>query len=524
MAERPQTSYDEVPYESWAFPQTHPDRLATLASLFGMDPPAIDHCRVLELGCASGGNLIPMALELPDSQFVGIDLSGRQIADGRAQVERLGLRNLDLRHLSITDVDQDLGQFDYIIAHGIYSWIPDAVQDKLLAICGQQLSSQGVAYVSYNTYPGWRMRGMIRDMMQYHARQFETSLRVPQARALLDFLSQNVPTENNAYGITLKGEVELLRQQPDHYLFHEHLEENNEPLYFYQFAERAAKHRLQYLAEADFSSMLASNFSPQVAETLRRVAPDIVRMEQYMDFLRNRTFRQTLLVRQEVRLQRDLNAHSVMAFQVASPARAVSAKPDIQGSQVEQFQAPNNATLNAGNPLTKAAMQVLSERWPQTLPFRRLRQAARTRLEPLQSPDLNAQQDDWALGLDILQAYTAAIVELRIRPPVFTLTIGERPLASPWARLQAQRGPRVTSLRHETVGLDEFSRQLLQLLNGERDREALLAELNRLVEQGVLVANQDGKPVKDPQLVNQLLVRALDQALPNLARWALLLG
>src|SRR5262249_30408638 len=161
--------YDEVPYSSKPFPQTHPDNLATVATLFGMTPPPVERCRVLELGCAAGGNLLPLAAALPGSRFVGIDLSRRQIDDGRPGREALGLRNFRLRHRSILDVGADFGQFDYILCHGVYSWVPAPVQDKILEVCAGHLAPNGVAYVSYNTYPGWHIPGAVRAMMRYHA-------------------------------------------------------------------------------------------------------------------------------------------------------------------------------------------------------------------------------------------------------------------------------------------------------------------------------------------------------------------
>src|SRR5262249_40891875 len=158
-------SYDAVPYNSYPFPRTHPGHLAAVASLFGMKPAPIGRCRVLELGCAGGVNLIPMALTLPASRFIGVDLSARQIADGQKLAAELALDNLHLRHLNILDVDQSLGQFDYIVCHGVYSWAPGPVRDKILEVCARNLAPQGVAFVSYNTYPGWHMNGMIRDML-----------------------------------------------------------------------------------------------------------------------------------------------------------------------------------------------------------------------------------------------------------------------------------------------------------------------------------------------------------------------
>jgi SAM-dependent methyltransferase len=147
----PPTTYDDVPYTSYPYVRTSPDRLCTLARFFGVPAPAPSRARVLELGCASGGNLLPMADALPEAQFVGIDLSARQIEDGRALAQEAGLENIELRHASILDVDASWGSFDYVICHGVYSWVPPDVQRHILAIGRDCLSEGGVAYISYNT-------------------------------------------------------------------------------------------------------------------------------------------------------------------------------------------------------------------------------------------------------------------------------------------------------------------------------------------------------------------------------------
>src|SRR5262245_5469668 len=190
------TSYDELPYQSVAFAQTHPDRLATVATLLGLEPPRVDKCRVLELGCAAGGNPTPIAESLPEAKFVGIHLTARQVADGKQIIARLGLGNIQLQQGDIAALRPDLGTFDYIICHGVFSWVPKAVQDAIFTICKQCLAPDGVAFVSYNTLPGWRMRGMIRDMMLYHAAQFsEPRRKVEQGLALIDFLVQSSATQ-----------------------------------------------------------------------------------------------------------------------------------------------------------------------------------------------------------------------------------------------------------------------------------------------------------------------------------------
>src|SRR6266478_9537585 len=201
MTDALQASYDELAYQTFPFAQTHPDRLATLGWLFGLTPAPIERCRVLEIGCSSGGNLIPVAATLPQSEFVGVDFSAGEIDDGKADVAALHLGNVRLLQMDINDFGETFGTFDYIVAHGVYSWVSNDVQDKLLAICARQLSPGGIAYVSYNTLPGWRMRGAVREAMRYHTRQFsDAKTRVAQARAMLDFLAESLQGDTSAYG------------------------------------------------------------------------------------------------------------------------------------------------------------------------------------------------------------------------------------------------------------------------------------------------------------------------------------
>ncbi len=431
------------------------------------------------------------------------------------------MRNVELRHANILDVDASYGQFDYIVCHGIYSWVPEIVRKKILSICKDNLRPQGVAYVSYNTYPGWRMRGMIRDMMLYHSRQFQGAKpKLEQARALLDFLAQSAPTDTS-YGMTLKQELDAIRGQPDAYIFHDHLEEINEPFYFHQFIEEAARSDLQFVGEAEFGSMMVTNFTPQVAETLRKIAPDIVRMEQYMDFVRNRTFRQTLLTHSNVPITRALNAQLVREFHIASSARAVSSKPSVDQGVPEQFRSITGATLSTAHAITKAAFLVLAEHWPQTVSFEQLVLAAAARVtgNVAEVPDpaqLEAMRQ--RLATDLFQSYSAGLVELRTRPIKVGAADAEKPLASPVARAQAGRVGLVTNLRHESLQMDPFSRQLMLLLDGTRDRDALVAGLEKAVSGGALEVKHNGQPLTDPKSVTKVLYEAVNENLPKLAK------
>ena len=450
-------SYDEVPYDSRPFPQTHPDHLATVATLFGMQPPAVEACRVLELGCAAGGNLIPMAATLPGGRFVGIDLSGRQIDDGRRVVRALGLTNVELRRLSILEVGPDLGEFDYIVCHGVYSWVPDAVRDKILAICADHLAPNGVAFVSYNTYPGWHLPGVVRAMMRYHADRFaEPAVRVRQARAVIEFLASATPPENDGYGGGLHKELDLLRKVPDHYLFHEYLAEENAPVYFHEFHARAERYGLQYLSDASFLEMLTDHLAPGVADTLRLLAPDLVRTEQYLDFLRNRRFRQTLLCRQGVSLNRAPTPERLDHLYVASALRPTTA--DLAPGAAVEFRSPRGLPVTVREPLVTAALRRLVEAWPAAVQFR----------------ELAAGADSRVLLTSLLKCTAPGAVEFRLTPPRLVAMVSDRPRATALARYQAAAGVPVAGLRHEVVPVDTLDRRVLRLLDGSRDRGQLL--------------------------------------------------
>jgi methyltransferase-like protein/protein-L-isoaspartate O-methyltransferase len=530
-------SYDRMPYPSLSYSQTHPDRLATIATLLDLSPASVECCRVLELGCAGGGNILPMAYALPGSEFVGIDLSGRQIAEGQAVVEALGLENIELQHLDILDVDAGWGQFDYIIAHGIYTWVPELVRDKVLQICRENLAPSGIAYVSYNAYPGWHMINIVRDMMLYHTRSIEEpEEKVSRARAFFQQLAQIGPGEDSAYGSFLRSYAQLLEGQledtmpkGDSLLLHDELEADNEPVYFYQFAERAARFGLQYLAEADFADVVRSNVPHEVKKSVDEISSSLIDMEQYMDFVQNRTFRKSLLVHQEVALTRQVQPQSVMGLYAASRARPDAPDPDIHSVSVEGFKGKDGALLSIDHPLSKAAMLCLADTWPTTLSFDELLAAAWARLEPgvVEGQSSEGGRDALVLAANLLRAYaySDSLVELHAYAPAFSRTAGERPLASAVASYQAQGGGPITNLRHERVPLQGFERYLLRHLDGSRTRADLVdLLLTGPVADGTLTIKQtDGKAGQSPD-IGDLLAEEVDKRLDVLASAALLVG
>ena len=524
------SSYDETPYQSHPFPQSQPARLAAMATFFGLTPPDIRSARVLELGCAAGGNLIPMAATWPDSRCLGVDLSARQIEEGQTTVRDLGLSNCKLRHASIADITPDWGQFDYIVCHGVWSWVSEPIRDRILKICHDNLAHNGVAYVSYNTYPGWHMRGAIRDLMRWHTAGFtDSAQKAQQARAVLQFLCESTPAEGDAYGLMMRNEAQLLAQQGDYYLLHDHLEEVNHPVYVHEFFAQCAANGLEYLAEAEVQTMLPNGLPQATIETLRRIAPDIVRMEQYLDFLRNRAFRQTLLVHTGQTINRNLTPASLEKLAIAS-ALTPQGPVDPKASGNARFVLPNGIAADTTGPLTKAALLALAEAWPQPVTFPHLLDAARRQVEGdlLQEPDPTGRPAAaQALGTDIFQLYTAGLLEIWPHALPLATGISVQPRAFALACWQAGQTPMggqgvVTNMRHESIGLDALTVRILALLDGSHDRSAILEALTPLFATGTLTLQRDGQAVTDPILRRGMLVTFLEDALHRMRSYAIL--
>ncbi len=534
------TNYDDVPYPNLSHVQTHPDSLATLATLLGLTPPPVDHCRVLEIGCAAGGNLLPMAYSLPHSQFTGIDYSARQIEAGQTALAAVGFDNVRLLHLDLLDVTPEFGEFDYIIAHGVYSWVPAAVRERLLGVCQENLSPNGVAYVSYNVYPGWHMLNSLRDMMLYHTREIEAPLeRAAQARTILQFMADSVPADSmgrasllNAFSKFLLQETERIGPKSDAFLLHDELEEFNQPLYFHEFMAHAEQHALQFVSELDFRSALPNFYPKGVTEALLKTVRNVVELEQYLDFLRNRTFRQTLLCHAGLTVNRTIKPESLRPFHLASRAVPDAAEPDIQSRAVEKFKTIDGAALSIDHPVSKAAMIHLALQWPRTVAFEALLPAAEARLHsgngshPAERP-ANAPDDAYVLSTNLLKAfvYSDNLVEAHIYPPAFVVEVSERPAASPWARQIAGIEPKVTNLRHERVELDPLNQYLLPFVDGTRTFDQLLELLLAgPVASGKLVAQQNDQSLTDPAAIRAMLAHELMENLRWLGRAALLVA
>ncbi len=474
-------SYDELPYPSKFFLQTHPDRLAVIATLFGMSPAPVETCRVLELGCGNGSNLISHAFHLPDARFVGVDLAQNHIDDATRGAAELGLRNAEFIQMDVAEMSvSEFGKFDYIIAHGLFSWVPEFVRDRVLAISAEMLADNGVGYVSYNAFPGAHYRRMVQSMLRFHARAFEDPLeKVGHAMSFLAFLTENA-SGGDLYRPILQKELERHFEHDTADIFHDDLSDLNRAYYVREFAEMLQSHDLQFLGEAELHAMGTGGLTPDAREFVSAI-DDVIEREQYLDFLRGRIFRQTLFCRAGVSIDRNPKPESIRKFKLASSIRPVSPNPEIASSKVERFVGAKGVGIQIDDPLTKAALVELGNRWGRAIGFDDLVSAAHDEL--VRRGLENDDRDSQALEAIMFQlCRETSLIELHLFQPDASTEIGERPRVNSLARWQLPQANNVlTNLNLDVKIEDPVSRRLLELLDGTRDLDDVEAAMREFI-------------------------------------------
>ncbi|WP_332684590.1 methyltransferase domain-containing protein [Bosea sp. (in: a-proteobacteria)] len=515
MSETKTNPYDAVAYPGHAFSQTHPGHLATIAHFHGMQAAPTATMRVLELGCGSGGNLIPMALQSPGAAFVGIDLSASAIARAKADAEELGLRNIDFRHLDIMEAGAALGSFDYILVHGVYSWVPPFVRERILALFGELLRPQGIAYVSYNALPGCRLRDLARDVMLYETRDIEEPLeRVRVARAAIKRFAEATDPDS-FYGAALRERLQQIAEIPDNVLYHDDLNPGARAFALHEVLDAAAPQGLQFLAEASFPNNFGGARGP--AQQLLNAIPidEPLRQEQSLDLLIGRSFRQTLLCRSDVALHRGFSRFALAPYHLAANVREADEKDERPG--VGGFLFGDDVRLAVDLDTAKAALRALGQAWPGSLSHSELVATALRAARDSLGPD--TEREIARLNEALTAIYRAGLLEIQLEPHRLTTTVSERPVASLLARRQAQSGNEVTDLRHRAVALDGVVvRKFISLLDGTRTAPMLLAAMNDFLAE----AHASGRAVAG--LPQRATAEEVETHLRDVARLGLLAG
>ena len=446
---RDTAAYGRTPYPALIHPHTHPDRLAVIARLAGMDPPDIRTARVLEVGVGNGLNLLVMAQALPEARFVGFDIDTQAIELGQSWIAETGATNVTLAALDLLDAAERLdGEFDYIIAHGVFAWVPEVVADALLDLIGRKLSPHGVAFVSANTLPGCHVRLALRDaMLRASAGVTDDEERLRLARAALARIA--VPGDDDLPIQTgMRAEAQSLLDRPEgSVMLHDELGVSYRPWYLHEAIARAGANGLDFLGDSTPDLIGDALLSSTGGADDHQAA--IVEAACDGDETAFRFFRRMLFVRRGAAPDRVLHPARVAQLFVSSSATGAANGIWQRG----------NAKARISSPVLSAMLVRLGAIWPARLAVAEL--------------EFDADYTRSLIGLSAL-----GLVSLHSIPAPFATAPGSQPVASPLARWTAAQGlPWVATLDHRALTLDPIALAALQVLDGAPDEGRFAAAL-----------------------------------------------
>jgi SAM-dependent methyltransferase len=450
-------AYDLVRYPNLPFAKTHPAALGVFAALFGKRFTPFAACRVLEIGCGGGVNLLSMALGAPASEFVGVDLAEAPIAVGRAAARAAGLANVRFHVQDIADMDAGLGRFDYIIAHGVYAWAPAAAREALLRIVGELLGADGLAIISYNAYPGARLRQVLRDLMLAACGDVvDPSERLRIARAVVAYQIENWSEEDPLQKALIVAARKMLKRPPE-VLFHDELNPFYQPQRLSDVVAAARQVGLDYLCDAQPPLCAEALFPSGKFDAAQSfTSGDWVRFEQLSDFSDMRSFRSSIFCRGGV--DRRVELRRLRGLWASGELQALESGPGAPDGIV--FSGGDGAEISTNDPKLAQFMTTIGAAFPASVA-------------------LDAAAEDVDLAVAALRLFVTQIIRIATAPFPFTLTPGERPAISPLARFQAARGERIlASLRHSPIQIeDAATRAFITLVDGTRTRDDLAREI-----------------------------------------------
>jgi trans-aconitate methyltransferase len=479
-------SYDEVIYPSRAVAYTHPAAMATLAHLLGLDPAPIERCRVLELGAGTGGNLVPMAANLPGSRFVGYDLSERQVEKGRELARSLGLDNVALQQGDLLALGPELDEFDYIICHGVYSWVRPEVQRRILALCREHLAPQGLAAISYNVLPGWQVRSTFHRLLKLRDEPtLPASARVERAVETLRELRREMAARTDPRSLWLTAELTSFNQMDQSYFFHEYLEAINEPLYFDEFVGQLEAADLRYVGNLHTRHSRWAHW-PQGAP--ERDEASVLLQEAERDLVKWTRFRCTLVGRSELPVQRAVDPERLYSLSVSMrmDGSDLTIDMDADGPMTLIDAQQNPHILRHG---LEHVARALLDASPAALSFDDLFE-----LLPAEGDDGPWTRRRFAERL--LELYFANGVHLHSNRPPVRKTLSERPSVHELTRLEAREDEWVTNAWHDRVKLGTLHRIVVQLLDGRHDQQEIEASVRARFASGELSLNPPGAPIE----------------------------
>lgn len=447
MADAVRELYSQRRYPALSHPETHPGVIAAAARCGGVEAPALpESCRLLEVGCASGHNLLPLAARFPESSFVGIDFSDTAILKARRHAEALGLGNVEFEHADLADWRPASEDFDYLVAHGMLSWVDDRTKAALLDLVRGALAPEGIACIGYNTLPGWALRKEAAAMVHALPDLGDST------EAVVEALADAASGGGTPYAAHLEAIYRDMGRKGSEVIAFDDLGPVCDPLHFGRVVEWASQHGLRYLGESTLAGNLPPGIDPAALSGLGPLAKDPVLFQQTLDLLSGRTHRSSLFYRSAAGLDVATNSSVTLHFAARLLIRPLPSGA-IHGEIIEHF----HAALNAA--------------WPAALPVASLMEQCAHRLGTRWDPARGSRTvADW-----LYQAARLGWVELRADPVELEPRPPTRPTLSPLNRRFAAERESLVDAFHRSCGFPEAHWPVVEALDGSRSIEDIQA-------------------------------------------------
>lgn len=467
------SSYDSIPYRGTVVANTSPSHLAMCSHWHHGPRPSLQHFRLVELGCGDGANLLPLAFYDPESTFIGIDNSRPELDRAREGARCLGLENIhfvlkDVRSLGSTD----LAPCDYIIAHGLYSWVPEDAREAILNSCQKNLTPSGLAYVSYNAKPGWATRCLVRETLLRARSVREAAIEDKAQRAIevANDLLEDLPSRDYAFAVLLAEELERVRGGKPGYVFHEYLAEVNEGFWLREFVECALRNGLEYVADAQFCRW-EGHVPTELKHALAKRNLDPIEQEEAADLLGDRYFRASILRRPDAPQELITRRELLEEVHVATSLSAKSDPFDLTEGVVERFLDVDGPEVTLDASITKAAVVLLAAQWPKGMRLKKLyKQASELLITHGREVLIDARSQ---LADELMKLFEAGQIVLRLREPAYQTEISEYPQVHALARFEAEHRETLTTPYHLPLPFESQALALVRLLDGSRSRKEL---------------------------------------------------
>jgi len=467
------TSYDAVPYHGAVVPLTSPLHLGLCSCWHHAVRSSLHSFHATEIGCGDGANLVPMAFYRQDSTFTGVDSCASALDRARQAAKFLGLTNIRFYQQDVRALDPaDFEPCDFIIVHGLYSWVPDDARDAILNFCRHTLAPSGLTYISYNAQPGWATRRVVRETLlrARRVREAGTEQKAEKAIEAAVHLLEDLPTRDCASGVLLAEELERVRNGKPFYVFHEYLAEVNDGFWLGDFVERARRHGLEYVTDAQFC-----RWEGRVPENLKSALAkrdlDCIEQEETADLLCDRYFRASILCRADAprvsTCHRDLLDQVHLATSLSFQAGAFN----LIDGEVARFLGTGGSEITLTASITKAAVVLLAARWPRGMRLEALYGSASEFLAE-NGGELSGDAR-WQLSDDLMTLFEAGQIDLRLREPAYHNDAPGHPQAHALARFEAEHRDALATPYHLPIAFDPPALAFVRGLDGSRSRSEL---------------------------------------------------